>query len=752
MGKFFYSTPDNVVLEDLSLTPTEYRVYNYLKRLADVKTQQTFVKVTTLALAVGRSKRTVQYALKNLHDKGIITRVFRKSESSPKYNISSLFIIHGRHAPCYAGQEQSEPQMQSTACMGENSCIQVQGTCSALEDLEYTIKGRDKTFTTTVVPTTPDTSTEQNDTEDIPEEWQGYEEEAREVANLWKQLQDEQEDDTPKKKPSAREHTRREAYVSPISTPDHPETKTPKPLIRAESTYHSERIEADFSTLAVPEGIPDIMKPTAEYFMFKFGRRSMTSNEAFLLCKLAEIHTPTRINREIDRAAEILSTKPHPLKANSFAYIYRILEHQNSLEATRSGKKSSKRRKNIAQSSSDTLQVQPEVILAAAVPATTPAAPATPATPTIPALSIQVKEAQRVIDEYIPAEKKATQQQQALIEFLERLKQKIIQAESDYYGSLPHDEEGFPIEPDYAPQEELEAAGKITIADYLSAKFPDATDMKLITDKLRHDELRSLKEALEIDSACAFCHSGECCSLPKGCDRTQGRPIATLESDFMGRKSITIRYSTRIRCRHEDEKPKPDPEFERRVKYSGLTANRTSKTFTAYEATEPELIIAKAHAILAVKNGTNIILAGKAGTGKTHLATAIALEVMRAGHQAIAQNLPEMLDEICRAHKEQTDPFGLMIKYKSVPCLVLDDWGKERTSDARLDYLYQIIDYRYRHGLQTIVTTNALDMEGLKNKFNADKIEPLVSRLLENGTWVTIHSAKNRRMRARQDG
>jgi DNA replication protein DnaC len=76
---------------------------------------------------------------------------------------------------------------------------------------------------------------------------------------------------------------------------------------------------------------------------------------------------------------------------------------------------------------------------------------------------------------------------------------------------------------------------------------------------------------------------------------------------------------------------------------------------------------------------------------------------------------------------------------------VLDDLGKERTSEARLDYLYQIIDYRYRHGLQTVVTTNALDMEGLKNKWNSDSIEPIVSRLLENGAWVTIRSAKNYR-------
>ena len=87
------------------------------------------------------------------------------------------------------------------------------------------------------------------------------------------------------------------------------------------------------------------------------------------------------------------------------------------------------------------------------------------------------------------------------------------------------------------------------------------------------------------------------------------------------------------------------------------------------------------------------------------------------------------------------------MKYKRVPCLVLDDWGKEKTTEARLDYLFQIIDYRYRNGLQTILTTNAFNMEGLKKRWNADMIEPLVSRILENGAWVTIHASENFRLK-----
>ena len=47
----------------------------------------------------------------------------------------------------------------------------------------------------------------------------------------------------------------------------------------------------------------------------------------------------------------------------------------------------------------------------------------------------------------------------------------------------------------------------------------------------------------------------------------------------------------------------------------------------------PEVMVAKAAAILAAKTGRNLVLAGNAGTGKTHLAVAIAKDAMKAGRQ-----------------------------------------------------------------------------------------------------------------------
>ncbi len=79
-------------------------------------------------------------------------------------------------------------------------------------------------------------------------------------------------------------------------------------------------------------------------------------------------------------------------------------------------------------------------------------------------------------------------------------------------------------------------------------------------------------------------------------------------------------------------------------------------------------------------------------------------------------------------------------------CLIWDDSSKERTTEAGLDYLYQIIDYRYRHELQTIVITNALNSEELSYLSNNDFVVPMVSRLLERGEWVVIEDANDYRI------
>ena len=42
----------------------------------------------------------------------------------------------------------------------------------------------------------------------------------------------------------------------------------------------------------------------------------------------------------------------------------------------------------------------------------------------------------------------------------------------------------------------------------------------------------------------------------------------------------------------------------------------------------------------------------------------------------------------------------------TIPLLILDDLGREKTTDWTRDVLYDLINYRYSHRLPTIFTTN----------------------------------------------
>ena len=243
---------------------------------------------------------------------------------------------------------------------------------------------------------------------------------------------------------------------------------------------------------------------------------------------------------------------------------------------------------------------------------------------------------------------------------------------------------------------------------YLRAKFPDADETVFFTDstgaKLEHViEAEIVCTAAKIDYACANCKNGRCLLPEKFMDRSS-RPVALIRENRDGVKYLCVLWTGKFFCRN-------DPfsgEFGRMFKNSGLVETQITQTFENYGGVSPEVITAKTQAVIAARDMSCLILAGKAGTGKTHLAIAIAIDAMRHGRQAIFRLVSELIDELREANKDNSDKYyELMKTYKEVSCLVLDDMGKERTTKAGVDYVYQIVDYRYRHNLQTIMTTNA---------------------------------------------
>ena len=289
--------------------------------------------------------------------------------------------------------------------------------------------------------------------------------------------------------------------------------------------------------------------------------------------------------------------------------------------------------------------------------------------------------------------------------------------------------------------EDLAARRDEEALEYLRAKFPEADEKIFYTDytgrvRAHVVDAVSVCKAKKFEQICANCQG--VCSLPD-----EGKPVISIGT-ARGFDYLSVGW-TDAKCRYKAAK-ESDDNFDRLFSRSGLTLLQRECTFSTYHAENEELKAARQEALEAMRKGSNLVLAGAWGTGKTHLAIAIALNVMRSGRQAIFRASSKMADELREANFTG-GYYELMREFSGVPCLVIDDLGKDRGTDAWCDYLYQIIDYRYTHGLQTIITTNAMTMEELDGWWRADYIQPMISRLLERGSWVTIRHADNYRLR-----
>ncbi len=100
------------------------------------------------------------------------------------------------------------------------------------------------------------------------------------------------------------------------------------------------------------------------------------------------------------------------------------------------------------------------------------------------------------------------------------------------------------------------------------------------------------------------------------------------------------------------------------------------------------------------------------GLGKTHLQVAAAKYLMKQGYSVLLISDGTFMDELIAAKMMNDDKkeFNrLLHSAKQVEVLVWDDLGKSKWSEAKENLYYQIIDYRYRHNLPILYSSNEDD-------------------------------------------
>ncbi|MCD7891571.1 MAG: ATP-binding protein [Ruminococcus sp.] len=142
-------------------------------------------------------------------------------------------------------------------------------------------------------------------------------------------------------------------------------------------------------------------------------------------------------------------------------------------------------------------------------------------------------------------------------------------------------------------------------------------------------------------------------------------------------------------------------------------------------------------------NGDGLYIEGTNGTGKTHLAAALALQLINEGIPVVCKTSSDLLLDIKKAFdSEYVKEHEVLSVYKKVDLLIIDDLGKEQCSDWSMSTLYSILNDRYEDMKPTIVTTN-YNTEQLVNAltpkgYDNTKIIAIISRLRETSTVMTM--------------